>query len=82
MNTYASVNTAVNTHTISEFDVMAAFSRLDTTRKMALFDHLMAHRPHAYRNTLHAIWPQATEDDARKLETILRMRIRRLQNVA
>ena len=79
MNTYAHTNAYEETQ---PFDVMAAFSRLDTSRKMALFDTIMNHRPYAYRNTLHSIWPEATEDDARKLEILLRHRMQRLQGVA
>lgn len=78
MNASACSNISNDTN----FDVMFAFSRLDTSRKMALFDHLMCNRPLAYRNTLHTIWPQASDADARKLEMLLRHRIQRLQAVA
>lgn len=75
-------STCSNVYNDTSFDIMSAFSCLDTSRKMALFDHLMCHRPFAYRNTLHTIWPQANDADARKLEMLLRHRIQRLQAVA
>ena len=61
------------------FDVVAAFSGLETTRKMTLFDQLMCGRANAYRNTLKSIWPQSNDNDARKLEIILRARLDRLK---
>lgn len=63
----------------SNFDVLDAFSRLDMSRKMALFDQLMAHRTNAYKNSIKSFWPQSTEEDARKLELVLRSRMARLQ---
>jgi len=61
------------------FDVLAAFSGLETQRKMTLFDQLMCGRANAYRNTLKSIWPQCNDNDARKLEMILRARLDRLK---
>ena len=61
------------------FDVVSAFSQLETSRKMTLFDQLMSGRANAYRNTLKSIWPQSDEHDARKLEIILRARLDRLK---
>lgn len=61
------------------FDVVEAFALLETSRKMALFDQLMANRMNAYRNTIHALWPQAGDDDIRKLEMVLRHRLDKLQ---
>lgn len=63
----------------TNFDVVAAFSGLETTRKMTLFDQLMCGRANAYRNTLKSIWPQSNDNDARKLEIILRARLDRLK---
>lgn len=63
----------------SAFDVVAAFSELETSRKMTLFDQLMSGRANAYRNTLKSIWPESNEHDARKLEIILRARLDRLK---
>lgn len=61
-----------------EFDVVSAFSGLDTNRKMALFDQILGNRVNAYRNTMKSFWPNSTEEDARKLELILRSRMSRL----
>ena len=61
-----------------EFDVVSAFSSLDTNRKMALFDQILGNRVNAYRNTMKSFWPNSTEEDARKLELILRSRMSRL----
>ena len=61
------------------FDVVSAFSLLETSRKMTLFDQLMSGRANAYRNTLKSIWPQSNDNDARKLEIILRARLDRLK---
>ena len=63
----------------SDFDVISAFSRLDTSRKMALFDQLMCGRANAYRNTLKNFMPQSNDHDARKLEIVLRARLDRLK---
>lgn len=63
----------------TNFDVVAAFSGLETNRKMTLFDQLMCGRANAYRNTLKSIWPQSNDNDARKLEIILRARLDRLK---
>jgi hypothetical protein len=63
----------------TSFDVVAAFSGLETARKMTLFDQLMCGRANAYRNTLKSIWPQSNDNDARKLEIILRARLDRLK---
>lgn len=63
----------------SAFDVVAAFSELETSRKMTLFDQLMSGRSNAYRNTIKSIWPQSNDHDARKLEIILRARLDRLK---
>ncbi len=64
------------------FDVVAAFSQLETSRKMTLFDQLMCGRANAYRNTLKSIWPQSNDNDARKLEMILRARLDRLKKLS
>lgn len=64
------------------FDIVAAFSQLETSRKMTLFDQLMVGRANAYRNTLKSIWPQSNDHDARKLEIILRARLDRLKKLS
>lgn len=63
----------------SRFDIVAAFSQLETTRKMMLLDQLMIGRANSYRNAVKSTWPQSNEHDARKLEIILRARIDRLK---
>lgn len=63
----------------NSFDVVAEFSKLETSRKMVLFDQLMSGRANAYRNTLKSMWPQSNDHDARKLEMILRARLDRLK---
>ena len=67
------------THQSHEFDIMVAFSKLETGRKMALFDQLMCGRANAYRNTLKSFWPESNDADARKLEIVLRARLDRLK---
>lgn len=64
------------------FDVLFAFSQLETGRKMALFDQLMCGRANAYRNTLKSFWPQSNDHDARRLEIVLRARLDRLKKTA
>ena len=64
------------------FDVLSAFSQLETGRKMALFDQLMCGRANAYRNTLKSFWPQSNDHDARRLEIVLRARLDRLKKSA
>ncbi len=66
-------------HPSHGFDVVAAFSKLETNRKMALFDQLMCGRANAYRNTLKSFWPESDDADARKLEIVLRVRLDRLK---
>lgn len=61
------------------FDIVSAFSGLETSRKMSIFDQLMGGRANAYRNTLKSIWPESNDHDARKLEIILRARLDRLK---
>lgn len=62
-----------------EFDVFKEFSRLDVSRKMALFDCIMLHRGFAYRNMMKNIWPHSNENDARALEMMLNARLNRLK---
>ena len=49
---------------------------------MALFDLIMCGRINAYRNNMKVIWPDSNDDDARKLELVLRSRINRLSQSA
>ncbi|HRK97347.1 MAG: hypothetical protein KDJ26_02190 [Alphaproteobacteria bacterium] len=63
----------------SGFDVFIAFSKLDTVRKMKLFDLLCGHRAVAYKATMKSFWPESTEEDARKLSMMMRSRMERLK---
>ena len=76
---YDQPNQPSHTQQDNGFDVVSAFSQLETSRKMTLFDQLMSGRANAYRNTLKSIWPQSNDNDARKLEIILRARLDRLK---
>ncbi len=62
----------------SAFDVFDAFSRLDTSRKMKLFDLIMLHRSTEYKRTMKDFWPQSTEGDANKLEIMLKHRLEKM----
>lgn len=53
-----------------QFDVMEAFSGLDSARKMALFDRLSDSRKTFYK-TVTLFWPHADMNDAKKLERFL-----------
>lgn len=76
---YDQPNQSIHTQQDNGFDVVSAFSKLETSRKMTIFDQLMSGRPNSYRNTLKSIWPQSNDNDARKLEIILRARLDRLK---
>lgn len=76
-------STSPAAHTVQgDFDVLAAFSRLETSRKMTLFDQLMCGRANAYRNTMKSLWPESNDHDARKLEIVLRARLDRLKRLS
>lgn len=64
------------------FDVIAAFSQLEVSRKMVLFDQLLGHRESIYRDTMKNFWPEATDEDAQKLSRMLHARINRLKPVS
>ena len=53
------------------FDVMQAFSDLDSARKMALFDRLSDSRQNFYKT----FWPEAKTSDCKKLERFLAHRL-------
>lgn len=60
------------------FDVLTAFSALETNRKMALYDILMCGSIDGganFRKTVEFLWPQASHKDASKLEFFLRQRL-------
>lgn len=56
------------------FDVMQAFSELDSARKMALFDRLSDSRQTFYK-TVTLFWPEAKQNDCKKLERFLANRL-------
>lgn len=56
------------------FDVMKAFSQLDSVRKMALFDRLSDSRK-TFHNTVTLFWPNAGTEDCKTLEKFLTQRI-------
>ena len=56
------------------FDVMQAFSELDSARKMALFDQLNESRKTFYK-TVTLFWPEASSSDCKKLERFLAHRL-------
>lgn len=53
------------------FDVINAFSGLNPKRKVLLCDHLFAEGRQAFYNTVELLWPEASADDARRLEKFL-----------
>lgn len=60
------------------FDVLGAFQQLETSRKMALFDILMAandDHSNSFRRTVEFLWPHSSRHDAMRLETFLRRRL-------
>ena len=60
------------------FEVLTAFSDLETNRKMALYDILMCGSIDGganFRKTVEFLWPQASHKDAVKLEFFLRQRL-------
>ena len=59
------------------FDVLGAFQALETNRKMALFDLLMAANSNSssFKRTVEFLWPQSSNKDVIKLESFLRRRL-------
>lgn len=61
-----------------DFEVLNAFSALETNRKMALYDILISGSIDGganFRKTVEFLWPQASHKDASKLEKFLRERL-------
>ena len=56
------------------FDVVRAFSELDSARKMALFDRLNDSKKTFYK-TVTLFWPQAQTKDCRQLERYIVQRL-------
>jgi len=53
------------------FHVVEAFSSLNPKRKVLLCDHLFVEGRQAFYNTVELLWPQASAQDAKKLEKFL-----------
>ncbi|MEM9469383.1 MAG: hypothetical protein AAF988_04410 [Pseudomonadota bacterium] len=58
----------------SGFDVVKAFSELDSTRKLALFDHMNG-STRTFYNTVKVLWPEAQSNDCKKLERFMVQRM-------
>jgi hypothetical protein len=58
----------------SGFDVVKAFSELDSARKLALFDQMNGATKTFY-NTVTLLWPQAKPADCRQLERFMVQRM-------
>lgn len=72
MSAFSRVNIINNGKKV--FDVMQAFSELDSVRKMALFDRLTDSRK-TFHKTVTMFWPNAGTEDAQKLEKFLTQRV-------
>ncbi len=55
----------------SQFNVIEEFSDLTPRRKVLLCDHLFTEGRQAFYNTVELLWPQATREDAKRLEKFL-----------
>ncbi len=53
------------------FNVIEEFSELTPRRKVLLCDHLFTEGRQAFYNTVELLWPQASSDDAKRLEKFL-----------
>ena len=54
-----------------QFDVIEEFSELTPRRKVLLCDHLFTEGRQAFYNTVELLWPQASANDAKRLEKFL-----------
>ncbi|MCI5060430.1 MAG: hypothetical protein MRY79_05085 [Alphaproteobacteria bacterium] len=63
-------NTVVSGFEQKPFDIIEAFSDLDSTRKMALFDRLNGSSQTFY-NTATLFWPTASNSDCKRLEKFM-----------
>ncbi len=70
MNAFSRVRILTKGNQGKNFDVMKAFSELDSVRKMALFDRLNDSRKTFYK-TVTLFWPQAKPTDAKQLERFM-----------
>jgi len=55
----------------TQFNVIEEFSDLTPRRKVLLCDHLFTEGRQAFYNTVELLWPQATHEDAKRLEKFL-----------
>ena len=53
------------------FNIIEEFSELTPRRKVLLCDHLFTEGRQAFYNTIEILWPQASADDAKRLEKFL-----------
>ncbi len=53
------------------FNIIEEFSDLTPRRKVLLCDHLFTEGRQAFYNTIEILWPQASSDDAKRLEKFL-----------
>ncbi len=53
------------------FNIVEEFSELTPRRKVLLCDHLFTEGRQAFYNTIEILWPQASNDDAKRLEKFL-----------
>ncbi len=58
-------------NTGTQFNVIEEFSDLTPRRKVLLCDHLFTEGRQAFYNTVELLWPQATLEDAKRLEKFL-----------
>lgn len=55
----------------SSFNIIEEFSALTPRRKVLLCDHLFTEGRQAFYNTVELLWPQASGNDAKRLEKFL-----------
>ena len=53
------------------FNIIEEFSQLTPRRKVLLCDHLFTEGRQAFYNTVEILWPDASGDDAKRLEKFL-----------
>ena len=53
------------------FSIIEEFSELTPRRKVLLCDHLFTEGRQAFYNTVELLWPQSSDEDARRLEKFL-----------
>lgn len=53
---------------LEPFDIVQEFTNLTPRRKIMLCDHLFIEGRHTFNGTVEMLWPEADENDAKKLE--------------